>query len=421
MIDYVRIIADKIKSGIPVAFYTVGGDTFSVMRALKHRFGVKPAAVCDRDTAKQGRAYRGLDGVPVMSFEDTNSRFPNAEYFISSMDYRFEIMGELTSSGKLDCSKIINYEPVERRVSCIFWEKLTCLHADQKFTFCWEAGSPSVSFKRDMRDAALEFSDLRNDFISGAKGLSQVCDNCGYVKEDWYPVLKKMWWINYFAQGICNYKCKYCVAHLHATEEIGGYSPYLGDVIETLRSVKLLSDQYSMILSTRGEPTLHSNRKEFYSAFDGYALIVNTNGSTFDRDLFALMQDKLVRLIVSIDAGTSATYMSIKGLDYFERVLDNLKKYQEAALGMVVPKYVVTSGINDNEADVDGFCAICADLNVPYAIAAYDMYSPRPVPKQSVDMLLRLKRNLENNGMLCAPYTECYTYEYVQTLSKVFI
>jgi len=422
MTDYVKIIGDKIIAGIPIVLYTVGGDTFSVVRQLKARYGLKPVAVCDRDTAKQGHEYRGLAGIPVMSFVEANSRWPNAEYFISSMNYRFEIMGELVHDGKLPAEHIINWEPVEKRTSCKFWEGLICVDHLQHFRYCWEpeARTPRILFRDDMNAAVSAFAHLRADFISGKKGLNEVCDKCLYVKDDWYPVSRKAWWINYFGQGVCNFKCKYCASYGHAVKEAKDSSPCLDEIINLFRTEGMLSDFYSIVLSTCGEPTLHPQRKEFYDAFGGYALNLNTNGSIFDNDLFVLMQTKIARLIVSIDAGTSEKYKEIKGVDSFDKVKENLKKYQEAAVGIVVPKYVVTPGINDDTENIDGFCEICEDLGVPYAIAAYDYYSLRPIPEQSVDMLLRLKNNLEGAGILCAPYTECYSYDYCSMLDKVF-
>ena len=422
MVDYVKIIADKINTGIPVALYTVGGDTFSVVRALKRRYGVKPVAVCDRDTAKQGRAYRGLDEIPVMSFEDTNSSYPNAEYFISSMDYRYDIMGELVHGGDLPPERIINWEPVEKRISCKFWEKLVCAKHDGTLSYCWEVGSPQIPIIDGIDSAVSEVISLRDDLISGAKGLNELCDKCGYVTPSWYPISKKSWWINYFGQGKCNYKCKYCSSPVHETvnTDAGDDSPPLKDVIDALSKAGMLSDFYSIILSTSGEPSLHPQRKSFYDAFDGYSLVVNTNGSVYDEDLFSLMQTKMVRLIVSIDAGHRETFKTIKGVDCIYKVIENMCKYQQSAIGMVVPKYVVTPGINDDETNIDAFCEICRELNVPYAIAAYDMFSARPIPDRSTDMLMRLESNLENMGILCAPYTECYTHEYCTTLGEVF-
>jgi pyruvate-formate lyase-activating enzyme len=418
MIDCVKIIADRISADIPVALYTVGGDTFSVTRALKHRFGLKPVAVCDRDTAKQGRAYRGLDGVPVMSFEEANSRFPGAEYFISSMDYRFDIMGELVCGNKIQANRILNWEPIEKRKSCVFFEKSIFVKANGNLIFCCVPDSPTVKFNTDTNQYANDFLKLRNELIQSCVSgkLLPPCKNCGYLIERWYPDKPASWWINWFASGICNFKCAYC-SSTHTAQETKDLP--LEEVIHAFKEIGMLSDFYSIILSTSGEPTLNPNRKEFYDSFDGYGCVVNTNGSVFDEDLFDLMQVKFVRLIVSLDAGTRETYFKIKGVDCIENVHRNLKRYSEALVGLVVPKYIVTPSVNDSDTDADGFVALCDALDVPYAIIAYDQNGTRPIPQNSAYIMRKIKKDLESLNILCVPYTPYETYEYVAALNAV--
>jgi hypothetical protein len=337
---------------VPVVLYTVGGDTFSVLRQLKHRYGILPTAICDGDTAKQGRTYKGLFGMSVLSPGEAIRKYPNGLFFISSMDHRFQIMGELVSSGKLLSERIINYEPIVKRKSCLFFEMYVCIHALGKLSLCWRPSSPSVEWGGigDYSAFTRDFMRLRERVISDCANnkLHTACENCYQVSEDWYPAKPSSWWVNYFGQGICNFKCAYCVSPTHTASDLEGV-PEFRKTIAALRETGMLSDFYSIILSTSGEPTLHPNRKDFFGDFDGYGFVVNTNGSVFDEDLFALMQDKMVRLIVSLDSGTRETFKKIKGVDLFEKVCENLKRYKTAAVGFVMPKYIVIPGINDNE------------------------------------------------------------------------
>ena len=423
MVDYVKIIADKINTGIPVALYTVGGDTFSVIRALKHRYGVKPVAVCDRDTAKQGRKYSGLDGIPVMSYDDTNAYYPNAGFFISSMDYRYDIMGELVHGNRLPPERIINWEPVEKRESCIFFEKSIFVKDNGDLIFCCAPNSPCMEYISDSKTYANRFKQYRDTLIKSCisrSKLPETCISCGYLCEGWYPIKPKAWWLNWFTRGVCNYKCSYCISPTHTLKDLQNLPTFKNTLLAFLES-DMLSDFYSVILSTSGEPTLHPDRKEFFESSNGYALVVNTNGSVFDEDLFALMQDSIVRLIISLDAGSPEKYSEVKGTDSFDKVLSNMRLYMQAKTGYVVPKYIVTPYINDCEAEVDRFAAICIELNVPYVIAAYDQNGQQPIPECSVSAIARLKQKLEKNDILCVPYTPYETFEYVAALKKAFL
>jgi hypothetical protein len=319
--DYVKIIAENLERGVPVVIYTVGGDTFSVLRQLRHRFGVLPTAICDADPAKQGRAYKGLFGVPVLSPDDAIAEHPNALFFISSMDFRYQIMGQLTASGKLPADRIINWEPIVRRKSCSFFERSIIVYDDGSLMLCWVSDSPVLPYNGDYNKFAKGFMELRDSLIAGSSdgNLPGPCSACPYVREEWYPKNPKSWWINYYSRSACNFKCAYCGSPTHTKKEAEG-ALELGHAISAFREVGLLSDFYSVVLSTSGEPTLHPKRQDFYDSFDGYALSINTNGSVFDKGLFALMQEKMVRLVVSIDSGTSETFKKIKGVDQFDKV-----------------------------------------------------------------------------------------------------
>jgi pyruvate-formate lyase-activating enzyme len=426
MKDYTKIISEYIAIGTPIIVYTVGGDTFSVLRQLKHQYNVLPTAICDNDHRKQGRAYSGLFGLPVLSAEEAIATYPDALYFISSIDYRFQIMGELTSKGTVSSSKIINYEPIEKRKSCAFLERSIVIYDNGKTGFCCIQKSPGTEFIPEYiqtyNKLTEKFKTLKKqqiDALKISKGVNEVCAQCKIVCEEWYPTETKSWWVNYFGRNVCNFKCAYCCSSTQLLKDVDDV-PLLSEVIDTYREIGMLSDFYSVVLSTSGEPTLHPKRKELFEHFDGYALVVNTNGSVFDDDLFALMQEKMVRIVVSIDSGTPETFEKIKGLNVFEKVVDNLKRYQSAAVGFVVPKYIVTLGINDNEADADGFISLVKELGSPYIIIAYDQYGERPIPENAVKIIRRIKNGVEEIGVLCVIYAAYETYEYVATLKAAF-
>ncbi|WP_164706835.1 hypothetical protein [Intestinibacillus sp. Marseille-P6563] len=98
MTDYISHIAALLEQETPVIFYTVGSVTFGYIRELKNRFGKKPTAVCDGDLRKQGKTFRGLDDIQVISPQEAIERFPNGQFFICSLDYRYQIIGYLTES-----------------------------------------------------------------------------------------------------------------------------------------------------------------------------------------------------------------------------------------------------------------------------------------------------------------------------------
>ena len=418
MTDYIGIIAGHLSAGTPVILYTLGGDTFSVIRSLMHRYGLFPTAVCDRDGTKQGREYRGLAGVPVLSPDEAIRRYPNAQFFIASMYYRFEIMGELVDAGKVSSERIINWEPVEKRLSCKFWERDICVHSTRTLSFCWVEHSPRITFGGSINEAADRFSTMRSRLISGQEQKG-VCSKCAYLGEGWWPTSRQAWQINYFGEGVCNFKCAYCTSPVHSAKLLNPSFPGLDDSIAVFRKSNMLSEFYSVVLSTSGEPALNPKRKQAYEAFQGYALLYNTNGSIFDEDLFQMMAQKMVRIIVSLDAGVRKTFAEVKGVDCFDKVKENLRRYSQSPVGIVVPKYIVVPGVNDDEANIEGFASLCVDLGVCYAIVAYDQNGVQPITEKTKRMIVRLKQDLENAHILCVPYAQYEAPGYTANLLSV--
>ena len=402
MIDYIRIISEKIKKKIPVILYTAGADTFSVIRALKSGYDLLPTAVCDGDPEKQGRTYRGLEGLVVISPKDAITSYSNANFFISSINFRLEIIGYLILNS-IPAARIINYEPVVNRISCTYLERHIIIR-DNMIQYCCIKESPSVVIK-DNYDYIDEFISLRDRLIKDSNGeeMNNTCKSCGNLREGWYSVNPKINEVNYFIGGVCNFKCIYCKTNTSngkfQKERFIGLDKYISE----LQDRDMISDYFSIDFATNGEPTIHPRRKELYGSLNAHIVNVITNAYILDSDLLVLMNNKSIRLLVSIDAGTRKTYAKIKGVDCFEKVCKNLKQYADTNYGVILLKYIFIPGVNDKEEDIDGFTQLCVESGSMLGIVSYDLNAGLPIPKNTIIMMRRLKDNLSQKGILCTP------------------
>ena len=136
MKDYIEEVGDVLQNGGDVIFYTVGSGTFENIRELKQKFNLLPTAVCDGDIGKQGRTYKGLEGLLVISPQAALRDYPNGRFFITSLDYRFEIIGYLTVQCGIEPERIINYVPVEKVKTCSFLQKALIYDRTGDMRFC---------------------------------------------------------------------------------------------------------------------------------------------------------------------------------------------------------------------------------------------------------------------------------------------
>lgn len=414
MTDYMARVAELLKNGETVIFYTVGSDTFLCVKECKARFGLLPTAICDRDPWKQGRAWRGLEGVPVLSPDEAIERFPEAYWLIPSRDYRFQIIGYLTQERNITPDHIINYVPVRKVRTCEHLQRQLVYDRTGELRFCWREPSPKVPASKEvnaagwrtMRDRLLE--QIEEDCVPAGS----PCAGCLQIKEGYFPVQPRAWLVNYFCNSVCNYHCSYCtLRHATKVEDTAGRHT-LRDVVEAARREDVLDDYHGIAFSTAGEPTLYPGRRDAYQAFDGAQFLINTNGFLYDPDLFELMSRKKVLLIDSIDAGTRETYRKIKGVDGFEKVRQNLRCYAQAPVGIVAAKYIFLPGVNDTEEEIDGFVDFCADVGATFVMIAVDYYSTEKITEHTRKMAQRMAEGLRNQKILCVPYMTNETEEY---------
>jgi molybdenum cofactor biosynthesis enzyme MoaA len=105
-----------------------------------------------------------------------------------------------------------------------------------------------------------------------------------------------------------------------------------------------------------GEITVLPHRDEVLNLITKnkwYATIC-TNGIIFNQKVFDILKVKGSFLDVSLDSGTTDTYLKVKQVDAFDTVCRNIKKYAQSGCPVIL-KYILMDGMNDNYNDIDGF------------------------------------------------------------------
>jgi wyosine [tRNA(Phe)-imidazoG37] synthetase (radical SAM superfamily) len=417
MIDFINIAAKKLTEGKSVIFCSVGSYTFSAVKELQVRFGLKPTAVSDRNTKLSGRSFNGLNGVEVAALEVLGEKYPDCFFYIPSIDYKYSIIGQLVNDLNVSPDRIINYEEVEYVNSCSILEKQIVYDRDDRLTYCWD--EPKLRFPYDVAKIA----DVRNNIQSALENntdseISTYCKKCKKPKKAYYPKDRKAWTINFFSENQCNLECNYCT--VLRNNPIKNHSDRkLSQIIEETKRIGLVSDDYLLILSTGGEPLLDKRLGEYLDAFDGQAMTVNTNGTIFNDRLFELMNRKIIHLVISLDSGTPQTFKQIKGKDLFEKVKTNIIKYSAAKIGLVVLKYVIVPGMNDKAQDIDGFIDLAMQANISIILLALDYFSIEKIDDNTIAAVSHLKKRCFENGIFVSGYDSAESAEYTEKIQRI--
>jgi MoaA/NifB/PqqE/SkfB family radical SAM enzyme len=124
------------------------------------------------------------------------------------------------------------------------------------------------------------------------------------------------------------------------------------------------------VLHGVGEPMLVKNlpRMVRYLKDRGIYVLFNTNGTLLnDRNGRALIDAGLDELRVSLDASTRESYLAVRGKDYFDRILRNVRTFRrlQEREGFENPRVSAwLTGLKETLPELPAFVRVAADLGV---------------------------------------------------------
>jgi MoaA/NifB/PqqE/SkfB family radical SAM enzyme len=119
-----------------------------------------------------------------------------------------------------------------------------------------------------------------------------------------------------------------------------------------------------------GEPMLVKNLPKMvrYLKDRGTYVLFNTNGTVLnDKNGRALIDAGLDELRVSLDASNAESFLAIRGADFFNRILRNVRRFRELQVreGHERPRVSAwLTGLKETIADLPAFVRVAADIGV---------------------------------------------------------
>ena len=418
---YIGTIANKLKAGSRVYLCPASLETVLIAKMLETQFGVLPSGFCDNDVRKQGRRLNSLPELHIFSFDEALADSA-VEFFVVSPFHSAEIMGNLVFERNVPQSSIINYQPVERKKTCARFAQNWIIEDKHFVSCCIEGHKPRLDHDPfDVQQSVNYLDQTRKGFIDGNLPLPENCANCYRNKECYVFTSRKLNSFNFSFRGWCNYKCAYCSAH-HPDLKNYNSKFSLEQYLIAFEARDMVNDVFSVLYAV-GEPTLNGKRKALYDYCGKklYFLDVFSNCSVFDESLFELAHKSPVILRKSFDAGTVETYAKIKGVNCYEKMIDNIWRYMKAPYLVLNPKYLFVPGVNDNETDVKRFVRMCSDLKVDFVTPVFSILDTKY--KDSVHakkMFKLLIDELTENNIFTANVDTLYSHEYHQQYAGSF-
>lgn len=256
----------------------------------------------------------------------------------------------------------------EEYISCNWLEYGIHFTPDGLF-FCDKYAHKSSSIK----PVATLNKDYTYDFNTFEKTREQIrklhrngkiidrCNGCILLQKKKWDDFKKIRYMAISTNTSCNSNCIYC--YTHRRKKYYNNRPDI-PILEYIKSliVNNLIDKNCEIQIGGGEPTLNKEFELLMKLMEENEfnnIRIYSSGINYSKSIEILLQKDMIReLIISPDAGSRELYKQIKGVDKFEDVWSNIKRYskfQNVKKDQLKIKYIIIPNINDREEDVEAF------------------------------------------------------------------
>lgn len=228
------------------------------------------------------------------------------------------------------------------------------------------------------RNCIDKFIEQRNKLIEEMKNgnAPKYCEKCIYLKniEDYSQIDDKINNIEIYHWHQCNCACFYCSNRKYTKLKITRWKKINGTtkVLPKLRELKKrgLFAQKVHVTTVGGEPTILGEFKDILKFFieNKFDVSILSNGILYENLISESINTNIDSyLTISLDCGCKETFKKIKGVDKFDDVVNNIKKYindtKENSYRVMV-KYILLEGVNDNKEEINKWIDICTQIGV---------------------------------------------------------
>ncbi len=217
------------------------------------------------------------------------------------------------------------------------------------------------------------------------KDLS-ACEGCYNLREEDWDEEDYISYINFDHWSQCNSNCVYCGVQRNKPKTKNNV---LNAIKELIKLGKFKNN--GEITFQGGEPTILKEFESLLNLFikQGSKVRIHSSGILFSRAIREGLKKGAVTVVISPDAAFKETYKTIKRVDKFNKVWDNIKHYRKnlkpTMQEFVRVKYIITPGINDAFEEINEFLnkikqidikSVIVDIEYTYANRNTNEISP---------------------------------------------
>ncbi len=231
-------------------------------------------------------------------------------------------------------------------------------------------GGGNLIVKHDYKGEPLDWDelfDLKKAFVDENKRgeINPKCEGCfNLYEKDWDDEKHYINYIHFNHWTHCNCNCIYCFTDYN--KEFFNKSRYY-NVLPVIKDMfdRDLFKPGGEITFAGGEPTILD---EFEDLLDLLVekkvpkVIIHTSGIKYSPAIARGIKAGIVDVVISMDSGSRKTFASIKNINAYDKVVENVRKYAAAELPENIPlvgtKFILMPNINDNLEEAEKWLEI---------------------------------------------------------------
>ena len=404
-----------------VILYREGVNTEGDLEKIKAA-GINPICFCEADSKGHGSE---LFGIPIYNLEYAKENVDGLFYVSEEYPEKQDVLNLLVQNGVAH-SRILNFIELEKRLGC-GW-----LDGAMRFRFGHETygevcflGSRDHSGKRTVPDTiplSNDFSQFTNDFINlkrnviaaNNSGVETFCTGCDRLVEGYFlKDVSKIRQLNFELFVSCNCRCVYCFNFQNISaleiERRAKDKLEIRKKFDFIEYIKFLGtngyiDSETRIELVAGEITIDPDRDKLLDVVSPYKATIYTNGIIYNEKISVIISKPRNYLNVSVDSGNRETFKRIKGIDAFNKVMENLIKYSSRG-GNIELKYIRVDCVNDDEANLYDFLKLCNHVKPKKVILNHDFRDKSSQERYVEFDMLFCNLMIENGHQISLPFS----------------
>jgi len=387
-----------------IIFYGIS-NVANITKNIDKWIGVagEPDVFCEKDENLTKYQTKLLGKYEVISIDEALKRYPNAGVWVT---YRIAKNTASLLLSKMPHEKIHFLEAdLEYRKGCRYLGNFMSYRKNSFSPCCVTGQAPIVKASGSIRSRFEQWQSYTTDLVDKVRNNEpNDCQKCPLLKYGFWRKSVKLNEINFGSNqpgDICNFRCTYCFCEntfKRLKDATDGFTTY--EILQQLSEMPEYDTEDLTIQLANGEFCANKHCDDMLDIFmkTKWKFSLLSNFSLYREKLAKLMETgRITRTVVSLDAGTRETFKAVKRNDRFDIVLKNIKRYPIKYTKFCL-KYVFIEGVNDNEADIDGFYEIAKDSGAVIMISK-DMNVGHGLTDKMRELTLRLIKKAKADGI----------------------